>query len=119
MERGEPGSPLQVLRSRLGYPSFRPGQEPLVNAVLAGRDALGVLPTGGGKTVCYLVPAMILDGLVLVVTPLISLMADQVRRAREVGVRAEYLSSTQTAGERAAIEARLEDGSIQLLLVAP
>ncbi len=119
MERGTPGSPLQVLRSRLGYPSFRPGQEPLVNAVLAGRDALGVLPTGGGKTVCYLVPAMILDGPVLVVTPLISLMADQVRRAREVGVRAEYLSSTQTAGERAAIEARLDEGSIQLLLVAP
>jgi ATP-dependent DNA helicase RecQ len=90
-----------------------------VNAVLAGRDALGVLPTGGGKTVCYLVPAMILDGLVLVVTPLISLMADQVRRAREVGVRAEYLSSTQTAGDRAAIEARLRNGSIQVLLVAP
>jgi ATP-dependent DNA helicase RecQ len=90
-----------------------------VRAVLDGRDALGVLPTGGGKTICYLVPAMMLDGLILVVTPLISLMSDQVRRAREVGVDAELLSSTQTAEERSRVRRRARSGEIRLLLVAP
>ena len=79
--------PVTVLQKTFGYAGFRPGQEPLVRAVLKGRDALGVLPTGGGKSVCYQMPALISPGLTLVITPLVSLMEDQVTRAREIGAR--------------------------------
>ena len=68
--------PVAVLRERFGYPAFRPGQEELVRAVLSARDALGILPTGGGKSVCYQVPALLLPGLTLCVSPLVSLMAE-------------------------------------------
>ena len=81
--------PIATLRARFGYPAFRPGQEELVRAVLGGRDALGILPTGGGKSVCYQVPALLLPGLTLCVSPLVSLMADQVERARRAGIAAE------------------------------
>jgi len=111
--------PVAVLQRHFGYPGFRPGQEELVRAVLGGRDALGILPTGGGKSVCYQVPALMLPGLTLVVSPLISLMADQVRRAREAGLEAALLNSTQTAKERAAVLASARDGRLRLLLVAP
>jgi len=114
-----PPDPVQVLRKHFGFPSFRPGQEDLVRAVLAGRDALGVLPTGGGKSVCYQVPACILGGLTLVITPLVSLMEDQVVRARVVGLRAESLSGTQSVSDRRAIRARVAAGSCDLLFVAP
>src|SRR5688500_2815938 len=79
-------NPKEVLHRHFGYPDFRPGQEALVEAVLGGRDALGILPTGGGKSVCYQVPAHMLPGLTLVISPLISLMADQVKRARAGGL---------------------------------
>ena len=81
--------PVATLRSHFGHPEFRPGQEDLVRAVLAGRDALGILPTGGGKSVCYQVPALLLPGLTLVVSPLVSLMTDQVERARKAGLTAD------------------------------
>ncbi len=84
--------PVAILRRHFGYPGFRPGQEDLVQAVLSGRDALGILPTGGGKSVCYQVPALCLGGLTLVITPLISLMEDQVDRARQAGLQAAHLS---------------------------
>ena len=83
-----PPDPVEILRRHFGYAGFRSGQEDLVRAVYRGRDALGVLPTGGGKSVCYQVPALALGGLTLVVTPLVSLMEDQVARAREAGLRA-------------------------------
>ncbi len=111
--------PVQVLRGHLGYEAFRPGQEELVRAVLGGRDALGILPTGGGKSVCYQVPALLVGGLTLVVTPLVSLMEDQVGRARAVGLRAAHLSATQPSWER---RARLEEarrGALDILFVAP
>jgi len=111
--------PVATLRSAFGYPRFRPGQEELVRAVLEGRDALGVLPTGGGKSVCYQVPALMLDGTVLVVTPLVSLMQDQIRRARAIGLGAECLSGTQTASERQRVIERLRAGRVSLLLVSP
>jgi len=91
----------------------------LVQAVLAGRDALGVLPTGGGKSVCFQVPAFILGGVTLVVTPLVSLMDDQVVRARALGLRAGSLSSTQTADVRSDIMRRLRGGGIDVLFVSP
>jgi ATP-dependent DNA helicase RecQ len=114
-----PPDPLALLRRHFGYPGFRPGQEELVRAVLSGRDALGVLPTGGGKSVCYQVPALALGGLCLVVTPLVSLMEDQVRRAREAGLDADFLSAGQDAATRRSIlEAARSRGS-GVLFVAP
>ncbi|MEE0027520.1 MAG: DEAD/DEAH box helicase, partial [Atopobiaceae bacterium] len=76
-----------VLRERFGYETFRPGQERIIEATLAGHDSLAVMPTGAGKSVCYQVPSVLLDGLTLVVSPLISLMGDQVRSLKEVGIR--------------------------------
>ena len=82
-----------TLRAKFGFDGFRPGQERLIVSVLSGHDTLGVLPTGGGKTLCYQLPAFMSDGLVLVVSPLISLMKDQVDRARRIGLRAASLTS--------------------------
>ena len=111
--------PREVLRRHFGYSGFRPGQEALVRAALAGRDALGVLPTGGGKSVCYQVPALAMEGLCVVLTPLVSLMEDQVRRAREVGLRAAFLSAGQTADERRATMQEAREGRLDALFVAP
>ncbi len=111
--------PVALLRRHFGYPGFRPGQEELVRSVLEGRDALGILPTGGGKSVCYQVPALALEGLTLVVTPLVSLMEDQVGRAREVGLRAECLTAGQDAGTKRRIGQAAADGGLDLLFVAP
>jgi ATP-dependent DNA helicase RecQ len=114
-----PPDPVALLRRHLGYDAFRPGQEDLVRAVLAGRDALGILPTGGGKSVCYQVPALALGGLTLVVTPLVSLMEDQVGRARGAGLRAAHMSAAQEAAERRATLSRATGGELDILFVAP
>lgn len=111
--------PVAVLRHRFGYPGFRPGQEELIRAVLQGRDALGVLPTGGGKSICYQIPAMMLDGLTLVISPLVSLMEDQVRRAREVGLTAHRVTASQTASERRRALQAVVTGRVDLLFVSP
>ena len=111
--------PVLLLRRHLGYPAFRPGQEDLVRAVLAGRDALGILPTGGGKSVCYQVPALALPGVTLVLTPLVSLMEDQVGRAREAGLAAAHLSAAQGRDARRTVENRLRRGDLDVLFVAP
>lgn len=114
-----PPDPIALLRRHLGYPGFRPGQEELVRAVLSGRDALGVLPTGGGKSVCYQVPALALGGVTLVITPLVSLMEDQVARAREAGLRAAHLSAAQPTHEKRATLERTKAGLLDILFVAP
>ncbi len=114
-----PADPEIVLRRRFGYAGFRPGQRKLVDAALAGNDALGVLPTGGGKSACYQVPAAILSGVTVVVSPLVSLMADQVRRAQEAGLRAQALHSGLSRGEAVATEQAIRGGRLQLLLLAP
>jgi ATP-dependent DNA helicase RecQ len=111
--------PVALLRRHLGYPAFRPGQEELVRAVLAGRDALGILPTGGGKSVCYQVPALALGGLTLVVTPLVSLMEDQVERARAAGLRAAHLSANQPGPLRSATLAAAKEQRLDILFLAP
>jgi ATP-dependent DNA helicase RecQ len=114
-----PPDPVALLQRHFGYPGFRPGQEELVRAVLAGRDALGVLPTGGGKSVCYQVPALALGGLTLVITPLVSLMEDQVGRAREAGLRAAFLSAAQGTREKRATLESAKAGRLDILFVAP
>ena len=111
--------PRDVLARHFGYSAFRPGQEELVRAALQGRDALGVLPTGGGKSVCYQVPALVMGGLTLVVTPLVSLMEDQVGRAAAVGLRAAHLSAGQSPAERNDTMARARAGGLDILFVAP
>ncbi len=111
--------PRTLLQRHFGYPGFRPGQEELVRAVLAGRDALGVLPTGGGKSVCYQVPALALGGLTLVITPLVSLMEDQVRRAVAAGLRAAHMSAGQEASARRGTLERARSGGLDILFVAP
>lgn len=109
----------QALRRRFGYPGFRAGQEALVRAAVESRDALGILPTGGGKSVCYMLPAGLLPGLTVVVSPLISLMEDQVERAREVGLRAALLNSSLQAEARRRVLDRVASDSLDFLLVAP
>ena len=111
--------PVTLLRRHLGYPGFRPGQEELVRTVLEGRDALGVLPTGGGKSVCYQIPALALGGVTVVVTPLVSLMEDQVGRARAAGLRADHLSATQSGAKRRSVMEQARAGSLDILFVAP
>ena len=111
--------PDEILHRQFGYPGFRPGQRALVDAALSGRDALGILPTGGGKSVCYQVPALMLPGLTVVVCPLVSLMADQVRRARDAGMRAEALHAGLLPEERKRVEAEIRAGALHLLLLAP
>jgi len=108
-----------ALRRTLGYPGFRPGQETLVRAAMEGRDALGILPTGGGKSVCFQLPAHLLPGMVLVVSPLISLMEDQVIRARKGGLRADFLSTATPPPERGPVVERALAGETDLLFVAP
>src|SRR3954467_10874186 len=108
-----------TLRARFGFPDFRPGQERAVSSVLAGRDTLVVLPTGGGKSVCYQVPALLLPGLTVVVSPLISLMKDQVDALVARGIPATFVNSTLTKTEVAERMARVTRGEVKLLYVAP
>ena len=116
-------TPLDILRTTFGYPSFRPHQAEIVDAALAGRDVMAVMPTSAGKSVCYQVPALALaartGGLTLVVSPLISLMADQVGALRQMGVAASYLNSTLSAGERAGVLHGIASGALALVYVAP
>lgn len=109
----------QVLRSTFGYESFRGDQEQIVEQVIGGGDAVVLMPTGGGKSLCYQVPALVRDGCGVVVSPLIALMADQVAALRDNGVRAAYLNSTQMPDERAEVEAAYRSGELDLLYVAP
>jgi ATP-dependent DNA helicase RecQ len=111
--------PEVVLERHFGFPSFRPGQRPLVDAALEGRDVVGILPTGGGKSLCYQVPAAILPGLTIVVSPLISLMADQLRRANEAGIPAAALHSGLPGPARREVEEGIRRGRFRVLLVAP
>ncbi len=114
-----PDSPLQFLREVFGYERFRGHQAAIIEAVLAGRDAVVLMPTGGGKSLCYQVPALIRDGAGLVVSPLIALMQDQVRALEELGIEAAFLNSSLSPEEQADVIRRLKAGDIQLLYVAP
>ena len=108
-----------VLQERFGFPSFRDGQEALIDAILSGRDVFGVMPTGGGKSLCYQIPALLLEGLTLVVSPLISLMKDQVAALKEAGIPAAFLNSSLTAAQQREVLRRAELGAYRLIYVAP
>src|SRR3954452_15784933 len=108
-----------TLRARFGFPDFRPGQERAVQSVLEQRDTLVVLPTGGGKSVCYQIPAMVLPGLTVVVSPLISLMKDQVDALTVRGIPATFVNSTLSSGEVSERMSRVMRGEIKLLYLAP
>ncbi|RGJ39002.1 RecQ family ATP-dependent DNA helicase [Bifidobacterium bifidum] len=110
---------LGALKRYFGYDSFRPGQSGLVDAILAGRDVLGVMPTGAGKSVCYQIPATLLPGVTIVISPLIYLMRDQVDALNDAGIPAAYVNTTQGGDEQAMVLAQAAQGDIKLLYVAP
>lgn len=109
----------QVLQETFGYQQFRPGQEEIIDTVLSGRDCLVVMPTGGGKSLCYQIPALLLNGLTVVVSPLISLMKDQVDQLQANGVAAACLNSTQTREQQLEVMTGCRTGQIRLLYIAP
>jgi len=111
--------PLAVLRSTFGYPAFRDGQEAIVRHVVAGGDALVLMPTGAGKSLCYQIPSLVRPGTGVVISPLIALMQDQVAALAQVGVRAAFLNSTLTADAARDTERALLAGELDLLYVAP
>jgi ATP-dependent DNA helicase RecQ len=110
---------LEVLRRVFGYASFRPGQQEIIDHVTAGNDALVLMPTGGGKSLCYQIPALVRPGAGVVVSPLIALMQDQVDALKNLGVRAGFLNSTQDMVQRREVEAAFTSGELDLLYLAP
>lgn len=112
-------SALEALNRYFGYDSFRPGQSGIVSDILTGHDVLGVMPTGAGKSICYQIPAAILPGVAIVISPLISLMRDQVDALNDVGLPAAFINTTQTPDEQDLVFAQALSGQIKLLYVAP
>lgn len=110
---------LEALNRYFGYDSFRPGQSGIVSAILTEHDVLGVMPTGAGKSICYQIPAAILPGVAIVISPLISLMRDQVDALNDVGLPAAFINTTQTPDEQDLVFAQALSGQIKLLYVAP
>lgn len=114
-----PASPKEILRTVFGYDRFRPPQEEIINGVIAGGDAFVLMPTGGGKSLCYQIPALHREGVGIVVSPLISLMKDQVDALNACGVRAAFYNSSLAGEEARRVLARLHSGELDLLYVAP
>ncbi len=112
-------TPLQVLRTVYGYDAFKDRQAEVIDHVMAGGDALLLAPTGGGKSLCYQIPALLRDGPGIVISPLIALMQDQVTALRQLGVRAAFLNSTLSAQEQRAVATDLRGGELDLLYLAP
>ena len=112
-------TPEQILKSVFGYDKFRPGQREIIQNILEGRDTLAVMPTGGGKSLCYQIPALIFDGITVVVSPLISLMQDQVGALLENGVSAAFLNSTLNLDEYKKTVRDIKSGGAKLLYLSP
>ena len=112
-------TPKEALKAVFGYDSFRPGQEAVINAILEGRDILAVMPTGAGKSLCYQVPAMLLSGITLVISPLISLMQDQVKALNEAGVDAAFINSSLSEKEMHDTFKNATKGQYKIIYVAP
>lgn len=109
----------QILKSIFGYDAFREGQEPLIDSILSGRDVLGIMPTGAGKSLCFQVPALMMEGITVVVSPLISLMADQVKALNDAGVHAAYINSSLTEGQIGRAMDNARQGRYKIIYVAP
>ena len=112
-------SPHSILKKVFGYDSFRPGQEEIVSRLLAGQDVLAVMPTGAGKSICYQVPALLLPGITIVVSPLVSLMKDQVGALVQAGVAAAFLNNSLTDNQKALMLRRAREGWYKIIYVAP
>ena len=110
---------LELLKTHFGYDVFLPLQEEIIDGVMAGRDCFVLMPTGGGKSLCYQLPAMTMPGLTLVVSPLIALMKDQVDALEASGLPAAFINSTQSPEELRLVVRRIRSGEIKLLYVAP
>ena len=109
----------EVLKKYFGYDSFRPGQDTLVEGILSGRDALGIMPTGAGKSLCYQIPALLMEGITLVISPLISLMKDQVTTLNQAGIHAAFLNSSLTPGQYRKALSLMVQGRYRIVYVAP
>ena len=110
---------LHILNSIFGYSEFRHHQQDIVQQVVAGNDAVVLMPTGGGKSLCYQIPAMVREGVGIIVSPLIALMQDQVNALQQLGVKAAYLNSTLDAISAREVEQQLRAGELNMLYVAP
>ena len=109
----------EILQKYFGYDAFRPGQQSLIDGILSGRDVFGIMPTGGGKSICYQLPALLLPGITLVVSPLISLMQDQVQALIAAGIPAAYINSSLSAPQMQAVYRNLLAGKYKLVYIAP
>ena len=109
----------EILQKYFGYDSFRPGQQALIDGILSNRDVFGIMPTGGGKSICYQLPALLLPGITLVVSPLISLMQDQVQALLGAGIPAAYINSSLSASQMQAVYRNLLAGKYKLVYIAP
>ena len=112
-------SPQEILKQIFGYDNFRENQPEIIEAVLVGKDAFVLMPTGSGKSICYQIPAILCDGIGLVVSPLIALMEDQVKGLQQNGARAAYLNSTLSFKKSQGIQRRAANGQLDILYVAP
>ena len=112
-------SPLTILNETFGYDQFRDQQAEIIDCLVAGHDALVLMPTGGGKSLCYQIPALIRPGIGIVISPLIALMQDQVDALTELGIRAAYLNSSVSMERQRDIQSDLRSGHIDLLYIAP
>ena len=110
---------LEALKSFFGYDSFRDGQEEIIDAVLSGRDVMAVMPTGAGKSICYQLPALMSEGVTIVISPLISLMKDQVTSLVQSGVRAAFLNSSLTYAQMNRAESNMRQGMYKIIYAAP
>lgn len=108
-----------ILQKTFGYPSFRPGQRKIIESLLQGHHTMGIMPTGGGKSICYQVPALMFPGITIVISPLISLMKDQVDNLRQIGIPATYINRSLTMPEIDRRIRQLQEGRYKLLYIAP
>ena len=112
-------TPVSILQHHFGYKSFRYNQREIIDTILSKKDVVALMPTGGGKSICYQVPALLLDGVTIVISPLISLMKDQVDALRQNNIAASFLNSSQTFREQQQVLLELQNNRIKLLYLAP
>lgn len=110
---------LDILQTYYGHKSFREGQEEIIDSILSGRDSVGIMPTGGGKSVCYQIPALIMNGVTIVVSPLVSLMNDQVAALRTMGIRGAYINGSLSFNQLLKAYERMSMGAYKIIYVAP